>query len=105
MSHIGTSVDLEYNGKNLHVSLLQNPSHLEAVNPVALGKTRAKQTEMNDNKEGNKVMCVLFHGDAAMYGQGVVAESFALARLRKRERERESVCVCVWFINCCCVVY
>lgn len=65
LSHLGTSVDLSYNGKPLHVTLLQNPSHLEAIAPVSMGKTRAKQNELGKEK----VMCVMLHGDAAFYGQ------------------------------------
>jgi probable 2-oxoglutarate dehydrogenase E1 component DHKTD1 len=68
LSHIGQSVDLEFEGKKLHVTLLQNPSHLENGNPVAMGKSRAKQFHSNDmNRE--KTLCVMFHGDAAIYGQ------------------------------------
>eukprot|EP01116_Phalansterium_solitarium_P002820 TRINITY_DN130_c0_g2_i1.p1 TRINITY_DN130_c0_g2~~TRINITY_DN130_c0_g2_i1.p1 ORF type:complete len:940 (+),score=374.31 TRINITY_DN130_c0_g2_i1:92-2911(+) len=79
MSHIGTSVDLPYVSRSLHVSLLQNPSHLEAVNPVALGKLRAKIH--HHGGDSSKAMCVMFHGDAAFYSQGTVAESLGLAKL------------------------
>lgn len=60
--------------------LVANPSHLEAVNPVAQGKTRSEQFYRGDN-DGRKVMCILIHGDAAFAGQGVVFESIHLAAL------------------------
>ena len=64
----------------LHVTMLHNPSHLEAVNPVAMGKSRAKQMARFDSESaecalGDKVMCIQLHGDAAFTGQGVVMES------------------------------
>lgn len=77
--HLGASGDRVINGKNLHLSLVANPSHLEAVNPVVLGKVRAKQEFLNSDRQ--KVMPVLLHGDAAFAGQGVVAECFALSGL------------------------
>jgi len=80
LSHLGQSVDLEYNGHKLHVTMIQNPSHLEASDPVALGKTRAKQDRFKQDPK-KKVMCVMLHGDAAFYGQGVVSESFGLSYL------------------------
>ncbi len=79
--HLGTSADRVFDGNDVHVSLVANPSHLEAVNPVVLGKVRAKQTEMGDTGR-NMVMGVLLHGDAAFAGQGLVAECFDLSQLR-----------------------
>jgi 2-oxoglutarate dehydrogenase E1 component len=79
--HLGTSSDREFDGNKVHLSLTANPSHLEAVNPVCLGKARAKQQQMQDN-ERSQVMTVLLHGDAAFAGQGLVAECFALSELR-----------------------
>ena len=78
--HLGTSADRELGGHLLHLSLAANPSHLEAVNPVVLGKARAKQDQMEDT-ERSKVMGLLMHGDAAFAGQGLVAECFALSDL------------------------
>ncbi|KAJ7928025.1 thiamine diphosphate-binding protein [Mycena leptocephala] len=86
LSHLVASPILKYDGASnpIHVSLLPNPSHLEAVNPVALGKTRAKQysllkTSPEDCNLGDKVMCVQLHGDASFTGQGVVMESLGLS--------------------------
>ena len=79
--HLGASHDRDFNGKKIHLSLTPNPSHLEAVNPVVVGKVRAKQTLLND-KTTDKVFGILIHGDAAMAGQGVVAETFAMSQLR-----------------------
>jgi len=80
--HMGYSVDKEVKGSNpVHVSLAFNPSHLEAVDPVVCGMTRAKQRIRNDNKERKKVIPILIHGDAAFIGQGVVAETFQLSQL------------------------
>ncbi|ORX97262.1 2-oxoglutarate dehydrogenase, E1 component [Basidiobolus meristosporus CBS 931.73] len=88
ISHLASSPYLDYGAeKPLHVSMLHNPSHLEAVNPVAMGKARAKQTflyEQKTEKEcfiGDRVMCVQLHGDAAFTGQGVVMESLGLSNL------------------------
>ena len=78
--HLGASSDREFDGNSVHVSLTDNPSHLEAVNPVVLGQTRAKQFFHKD-KERNKVIPILIHGDAAFAGQGVVAECFAMSGL------------------------
>ncbi len=78
--HLGASSDREFDGNNVHLSLTANPSHLEAVNPVVLGKVRAKQNQFGDTERGS-VMPILLHGDAAFAGQGVVAEGFALAGL------------------------
>ena len=79
--HLGASSDRTFDGNSVHVSLTDNPSHLEAVNPVVLGQTRAKQYFHND-KERKKVIPLLIHGDAAFAGQGVVAECFAMAGLK-----------------------
>ncbi|MBS4045022.1 MAG: 2-oxoglutarate dehydrogenase E1 component [Alphaproteobacteria bacterium] len=79
--HLGVSSDREFDGNKVHLSMAANPSHLEIVNPVCLGKSRAKQTQMHDAERG-QVMTVLLHGDAAFAGQGVVAECFALSELR-----------------------
>ena len=79
--HLGASSDREFDGNAVHLSLTANPSHLEAVNPVVLGKVRAKQDQINDT-DRTAVMGVLLHGDAAFAGQGVVAEGFGLSGLR-----------------------
>ncbi len=78
--HLGASSNREFDGNSVHVSLTDNPSHLEAVNPVVLGQTRAKQFFHGD-KERNKVIPILIHGDAAFAGQGVVSECFAMSGL------------------------
>ena len=78
--HLGASSDREFDGNSVHVSLTDNPSHLEAVNPVVLGQTRAKQYFHKD-KQRKKVIPILIHGDAAFAGQGVVAECFAMSGL------------------------
>ncbi|MFT6451079.1 MAG: 2-oxoglutarate dehydrogenase E1 component [Halocynthiibacter sp.] len=79
--HLGASSDREFDGNTVHLSLTANPSHLEAVNPVVLGKVRAKQDQMKD-PERTSVLPILLHGDAAFAGQGVVAECFGLSGLR-----------------------
>ncbi len=79
--HLGASSDREFDGNVVHLSLTANPSHLEAVNPVVLGKTRAKQDQANDANR-TSVLPVLLHGDAAFAGQGVVAECFGLSGLK-----------------------
>jgi 2-oxoglutarate dehydrogenase E1 component len=87
--HMGASSDREFDGNKVHLSLTANPSHLEIVNPVVIGKARAKQAQ--DMKwDGDedlfavraKALPLLMHGDAAFAGQGVVAECFALSGLR-----------------------
>jgi 2-oxoglutarate dehydrogenase E1 component len=78
--HLGTSSDREFDGNNVHLSLLPNPSHLEAVDPVVLGKARAVMTLRGD-KHGKTVLPVLLHGDAAFAGQGIVAECLAFSGL------------------------
>ncbi|WP_305968802.1 MULTISPECIES: 2-oxoglutarate dehydrogenase E1 component [unclassified Mameliella] len=79
--HLGASSDRTFDGHPVHLSLTANPSHLEAVNPVVLGKVRAKQDQYHDH-DRIQVMPILLHGDAAFAGQGVVAECFALSGLR-----------------------
>ncbi len=78
--HLGASSDRVFDNNSVHVSLTDNPSHLEAVNPVVLGQTRAKQFFHND-KERKKVIPILIHGDASFAGQGIVAECFAMSGL------------------------
>jgi len=78
--HLGASSDREFDGNKVHLSLTANPSHLEAVNPVVLGKVRAKQESFGDDRA--TVIPVLLHGDAAFAGQGVVAECFGLSGLK-----------------------
>jgi 2-oxoglutarate dehydrogenase E1 component len=78
--HLGTSSDREFDGISVHLSLVPNPSHLEAVDPVVLGKVRAIQTARGDTY-GTEVLPVLLHGDAAFAGQGVVAECFGFSGL------------------------
>jgi len=78
--HLGASSDREFDGNKIHISLTANPSHLEAVNPVVLGKVRAKQAQMGNDRTA--VIPVLLHGDAAFAGQGVVAECFGLSGLK-----------------------
>jgi 2-oxoglutarate dehydrogenase E1 component len=80
--HLGASSDREFDGNSVHLSLTANPSHLEIVDPVVLGKVRAKQDQLNDYIERVKVLPLLIHGDAAFAGQGVVAECFGLSGLR-----------------------
>ncbi len=79
--HLGTSADREFDGNKVHLSLNANPSHLEAVNPVVIGKVRAKQ-EMKGDKEHNGTLSLLLHGDAAFAGQGIVPECFGMSGLR-----------------------
>lgn len=89
--HLGASSDREFDGNNVHLSLTANPSHLEIVNPVVLGKARAKQDQHNAENgifvrptatDRSSVLPLLLHGDAAFAGQGVVAECFGLSGLR-----------------------
>lgn len=79
--HLGTSSDRDFNGNIVHLSLTANPSHLEWVNPVVLGKVRAKQQQRRD-LDRDQVLGVLIHGDAAFAGQGIVAETLGLSELR-----------------------
>ena len=78
--HLGASSNREFDGNSVHISLTDNPSHLEAVNPVVLGQVRAKQFFHKD-KLRKKVIPVLMHGDASFAGQGIVAECFAMSGL------------------------
>ena len=78
--HLGASSNREFDGNSVHVSLTDNPSHLEAVSPVVLGQTRAKQY-FHQDFERNKVIPILIHGDAAFAAQGIVAECFAMSGL------------------------
>src|SRR5437868_6237219 len=88
--HLGASSDREFNGNQVHLSLTANPSHLEIVDPVVLGKARAKQDYLADQPRGDvvpleqreRVLPLLLHGDAAFAGQGVIAECFGLSGLR-----------------------
>jgi 2-oxoglutarate dehydrogenase E1 component len=88
--HLGASADREFDGNAVHLSLTPNPSHLEIVDPVVLGKVRAKQDQRADQPRGDivpldqrsRVLPLLLHGDAAFAGQGVVAECFGLSGLR-----------------------
>ncbi|WP_020180940.1 2-oxoglutarate dehydrogenase E1 component [Methylopila sp. M107] len=79
--HLGASSDREFDGNNVHLSLTANPSHLEIVDPVVLGKVRAKQDQHTD-VDRTKVMPLLIHGDAAFAGQGVIPECFGLSGLK-----------------------
>ena len=79
--HLGTSADRDFDGTKIHLSLNANPSHLEAVNPVVIGKTRAKQEQKKDTKRGT-TLSLLLHGDAAFAGQGIVAECFGMSGLK-----------------------
>ena len=81
--HLGASSDREFDGNSVHLSLTANPSHLEIVNPVVLGKVRAKQDQHGATREDRTmVMPLLISGDAAFAGQGVIAECFGLSGLR-----------------------
>ena len=79
--HLGTSTDVEIAGHDVHISLQPNPSHLEAVDPVVVGKVRARQDEAGDVKARTSVMGILMHGDAAFAGQGLVYETLAMSQL------------------------
>ncbi len=78
--HMGTSSDRDFDGNMIHLSLTANPSHLECVDPVVVGKVRAKQVLKKDY-ESEKVLPLLLHGDAAFAGQGVVAETLMISEL------------------------
>ncbi len=77
--HLGASSDRAFDNRNVHLSLTPNPSHLEAVDPVVLGKARAKQQQQNDDEARASVLPLLIHGDAAFAGQGIAAECFAMS--------------------------
>ncbi|XP_063164221.1 2-oxoadipate dehydrogenase complex component E1 [Candoia aspera] len=90
LSHLTASVDLDFGShRPIHVILLPNPSHLEAINPVAVGKTRGRQQSLLDGdyslassaQPGDKVVCLQVHGDASFSGQGIVPETFTLSNL------------------------
>ncbi|OAN44310.1 2-oxoglutarate dehydrogenase E1 component [Magnetospirillum moscoviense] len=78
--HLGTSSDRDFDGNVIHLTLQANPSHLEVVDPVVIGRVRAKQQQKNDT-ERKKVLGLLLHGDAAFAGQGVVPETMLLSQL------------------------
>jgi 2-oxoglutarate dehydrogenase E1 component len=81
--HLGASSDREFDDNKVHLSLTANPSHLEIVDPVVLGKVRAKQDQLGATRDDRTmVMPLLIHGDASFAGQGVVAECFGLSGLR-----------------------
>ncbi len=80
--HLGTSTDREFDGIKVHMSLVANPSHLEAVDPVVLGKARATLTLRDDLEEMDQVLPVLLHGDAAFAGQGIVWECLGFQGIR-----------------------
>ncbi|XP_031631638.1 probable 2-oxoglutarate dehydrogenase E1 component DHKTD1 homolog, mitochondrial [Contarinia nasturtii] len=88
-SHFHVSEDFEINGKKVHLSMLHNPSHLEAVNPVSMGKTRSKQQTLHDGafsddaekQFGSNVINVQLHGDAAFSGQGINQEMLMMSRV------------------------
>ncbi|XP_069483890.1 2-oxoadipate dehydrogenase complex component E1 [Ambystoma mexicanum] len=90
LSHLTSSVDLDFGShRPLHVTMLPNPSHLEAINPVVVGKARARQQSRLDGdysydssaQPGDKVVCLQVHGDASFSGQGIVPETFTLSNL------------------------
>ena len=80
--HLGTSTDREFDGVKVHMSLMANPSHLEAVDPVVLGKVRAQQSIRDDLSKHEQVLPVLIHGDAAFAGQGIVWECLGFSGVR-----------------------
>lgn len=87
LSHLYTSKDFKHGDKTLHLSLIPNPSHLEANNPVAVGKARAKMqskktgdySEEADSAKGDGVLCFQVHGDASFAAQGIISETFSFA--------------------------
>ena len=79
--HLGTSTDVDLAGRHVHISLQPNPSHLEAVDPVVVGKVRARQDGAGDVVGRRSVMGILMHGDAAFAGQGLVYETLAMSQL------------------------
>ncbi|WP_409574706.1 2-oxoglutarate dehydrogenase E1 component [Sphingopyxis sp. PET50] len=80
--HLGTSTDREFGGASVHMSLVPNPSHLEAADPVVLGKVRAQQVVRDDLDKHEQVLPVLIHGDAAFAGQGIVWECLGFSGIR-----------------------
>ncbi|XP_065883214.1 2-oxoadipate dehydrogenase complex component E1-like [Dysidea avara] len=87
LTHLTNSVDIDVEGTSLHVTMVPNPSHLEGVVPVIMGKTRSKQLSHNtgnygdDSEQVNKVLCLQIHGDAALPAQGVIMETLSMANL------------------------
>jgi 2-oxoglutarate dehydrogenase E1 component len=79
--HLGTSTDVEIDGHTVHLSLQPNPSHLEAVDPVVVGKVRARLDMAGDTVTRRSVMGIIMHGDAAFAGQGLVYETLAMSQL------------------------
>ena len=79
--HLGTSTDVEIAGHQVHLSLQPNPSHLEAVDPVVVGKVRARQDMAGDTTGRHSVMGIVLHGDAAFAGQGLVYETLEMSQL------------------------
>ena len=79
--HLGTSTDVEIDGRMVHLSLQPNPSHLEAVDPVVVGKVRARLDMAGDTVARRSVMGIIMHGDAAFAGQGLVYETLAMSEL------------------------
>jgi len=79
--HLGTSTDVEIDGRMVHLSLQPNPSHLEAVDPVVVGKVRARLDMAGDTVARRSVMGIIMHGDAAFAGQGLVYETLAMSQL------------------------
>ncbi len=86
--HLGTSTDREFDGIKVHMSLVPNPSHLEAVDPVVLGKTRAQQAGRDDLDDHEQVLPVLIHGDAAFAGQGIVWECLGFSGVARIQHRR-----------------
>jgi 2-oxoglutarate dehydrogenase E1 component len=80
--HLGASSDRSFDGNDVHLTLTPNPSHLEAADPVVLGKARAKQFQLGDTEIRSQVLPMILHGDAAFAGQGIVAECFAMSGTR-----------------------
>ncbi|MGD9810529.1 MAG: 2-oxoglutarate dehydrogenase E1 component [Sphingobium sp.] len=80
--HLGTSTDREFDGIKVHMSLVPNPSHLETVDPIVLGKVRAQQVFRDDLNKHEQVLPVLIHGDAAFAGQGIVWECFGFSGVK-----------------------
>ena len=91
--HLGTSADREFDGNVVHLSLTANPSHLEVVDPVVLGKVRAKQTQRGDDRTQRGAWALLIHGDAAFAGQGVVAR---MLRHEPARRATPPAARCMW---------
>jgi 2-oxoglutarate dehydrogenase E1 component len=80
--HLGTSTDRQFDDNSVHLTLQANPSHLEFVDPVVLGRVRAKQRQRGDVQNRDEVWGLLMHGDAAFAGQGIVPESLELSELK-----------------------